>query len=109
MATATKSADQKTARNIRPTDDRVLVKQEDAEEKTSGGILLPDTAKEKPQRGKILATGPGKLLDSGKRAPLTVKVGMTVLYGKYAGTEIKIEGVEHQIMRESDILAILED
>jgi chaperonin GroES len=94
--------------NIRPTDDRVLIKALEAEEKTAGGILLPDAAKEKPQRGKVVATGPGKLLDSGERAPLTVKVGMTVIYGKYAGTEIKLEGDEHTIMRENEILAILE-
>ena len=107
MATATKS-EHKTAQNIRPTDDRVLVKPFEAEEKTSGGIVIPDTAKEKPARGKVIAVGPGKLLDSGERAALTVKVGMTVLYGKYSGTEIKLEGEEHQIMRENEILAILE-
>jgi chaperonin GroES len=105
MAAATQT---KTSQNIRPTDDRVLIKALEAEEKTSGGILLPDAAKEKPQRGKVVAVGPGKVLDSGERAPLTVKVGMTVIYGKYAGTEIKLEGDEHTIMRESEILAILE-
>jgi chaperonin GroES len=105
---ATKTAESKTAKNIRPTDDRVLIKALEAEEKTTGGILLPDTAKEKPQRGKVVATGPGKLLESGERAPLTVKVGMTVIYGKYAGTEIKLESEEHTIMRENEILAILE-
>ncbi len=107
MATATQTQT-KTAKNIRPTDDRVLVAPFEAEEKTSGGILLPDNAKEKPARGKVLAVGPGKLLESGERAPLTVKVGMTVLYGKYSGTDIKLDGVEHQIMREGEILAILE-
>ena len=107
MAAATKT-ESKTAKNIRPTDDRVLIKALEAEEKTAGGILLPDNAKEKPQRGKVVATGPGKLLDSGERAPLTVKVGMTVIYGKYAGTEVKLESEEHTIMRESEILAILE-
>jgi chaperonin GroES len=106
MAAAT--AESKTAKNIRPTDDRVLIKALEAEEKTAGGILLPDNAKEKPQRGKVVAVGPGKLLDSGERAPLTVKVGMTVIYGKYAGTEVKLEGDEHTIMRENEILAILE-
>lgn len=105
MAAATQT---KNATNIRPTDDRVLIKALEAEEKTAGGILLPDAAKEKPQRGKVVAVGPGKLLDSGERAPLTVKVGMTVIYGKYAGTEIKLEGDEHTIMRENEILAILE-
>jgi chaperonin GroES len=98
----------KTAKNIRPTDDRVLIKALEAEEKTTGGILLPDAAKEKPSRGKVVAVGPGKLLDSGERATMSVKVGMTVIYGKYAGTEIKLEGDEHTIMRENEILAILE-
>jgi chaperonin GroES len=105
MAAATES---KTAKNIRPTDDRVLIKALEAEEKTAGGILLPDAAKEKPSRGKIVAVGPGKLLDSGERAPMTVKVGQTVIYGKYAGTEIKLDTEEHTIMRESEILAVLE-
>src|SRR4051812_11424889 len=107
MAAATQ-AGSKTAKNIRPTDDRVLIKALEAEDKTSGGILLPDAAKEKPQRGKVVAVGPGKLLDSGERAPLSVKVGNTVIYGKYAGTEIKLEGDEHTIMRENEILGILE-
>ncbi len=105
---AATTAQAKTAKNIRPTDDRVLIKALEAEEKTTGGILLPDTAKEKPQQGKVVAVGPGKLLDSGERAPMTVKVGNTVIYGKYAGTEIKLEGEEHTIMRESEILGILE-
>lgn len=98
----------KTANNIRPTDDRVLIKALEAEEKTAGGILLPDAAKEKPSRGKVVAVGPGKLLDSGERAGMSVKVGQTVIYGKYAGTEVKLEGEEHTIMRESEILAVLE-
>ena len=106
MAAATKES--KTAKNIRPLDDRILIKALEAEEKTAGGIVLPDTAKEKPQRGKVVAVGPGKLLENGERAPLTVKVGNTVIYGKYAGTEIKLEGEEHTIMRENEILAILE-
>ena len=105
MATATKET--KTAKNIRPTDDRVLVKPFEAEEKTSGGIVIPDSAKEKPARGKVIAVGPGKLLDSGERAPMTVKVGMTVLYGKYSGTEIKLDGEELLIMKESDIMGVL--
>jgi chaperonin GroES len=109
MAAATKTGDHKTAKNIRPTDDRVLIKALDAEEKTAGGILLPDTAKEKPQRGKVVAVGPGKLLESGDRAPLTVAVGNVVLFGKYAGTEVKLDGEEHTIMRENEILAILEE
>jgi chaperonin GroES len=106
MAQATKES--KTAKNIRPLDDRILIKALEAEEKTAGGIVLPDTAKEKPQRGKVVAVGPGKLLENGERAPLSVKVGNTVIYGKYAGTEIKLEGEEHTIMRENEILAVLE-
>ena len=94
---------------VQPLDDRVLIKPLEAELTTAGGIVLPDTAKEKPQRGKVVATGPGKLLDSGTRATLTISEGDIVLFGKYAGTEIKIDGVEHQIMRESEILGILED
>ena len=92
---------------IRPLDDRVVVKPLDAEETTPGGIVLPDTAKEKPQTGKIVAVGPGKLMDNGDRAGLSVKVGDTVIYGKYSGTEIKVEGDELKILRESDILGKL--
>ena len=92
---------------IRPLDDRVVVSQLDAEEKTAGGILLPDTAKEKPQKGEILAVGPGRLLDNGDRAGLSIKVGDHVFFGKYAGTDVKVEGQELKIMRESDILGIL--
>jgi chaperonin GroES len=88
--------------NITPLHDRVIVKAAAAEEKTAGGIIIPDTAKEKPQRGVVVAAGPGK-----KDEPVTVKTGDTVLYGKYAGTEIQIEGLEYLIMRESDILAIV--
>ena len=95
--------------NVRPLDDRVLIKPLEAEEKTAGGIVLPDTAKEKSQRGEVIAVGAGKLLDDGERAPLSVKKGDRVLFGKYAGTEIKIGGEEHQIMRESEILAVLEE
>ncbi len=93
---------------IKPLDDRVLVKQSDAEETTAGGILLPDAAREKPQRGKIIATGPGKLLDSGKRGDMSVKKGDDVFYGKYAGTEIKIDGDDYVILRESDVLAVID-
>jgi chaperonin GroES len=93
---------------IRPLNDRVLVLRIDEEEKTSGGIIIPDTAREKPQEGKIVAVGPGKLDENGKRIPLEVKKGDRVLFGKYAGTEIKIDGVEHIIMREDDILGIME-
>ena len=90
---------------IRPLDDRVLVEPLEAEEKTTGGILLPDTAKEKPQRGKVIAAGPGRLRDSGDRTPLSVKIGDEVLFGRYAGNEIKEGGKEYKVMRESDILA----
>jgi chaperonin GroES len=90
---------------IRPLEDRVVIQQIEAEEKTAGGIVLPDTAKEKPQRGKVLAVGPGKLLDSGERSPIGVVAGDEVLFGKYSGTEIKVDGEEIKILRESDILA----
>ena len=93
---------------VKPLDDRVLVKQGEAEEKTAGGIVLPNTAKEKPQRGKVIAAGPGKLLDSGERGEMSLKKGDEVYYGKYAGTEIKIDGEEYVILRESDVLAIIE-
>ncbi len=93
---------------IRPLNDRVLVLRIDEEEKTSGGIIIPDTAKEKPQEGKVVAAGPGKLNENGKRIPLEVKKDDRVLFGKYAGTEIKIDGVEHIIMREDDIVGIME-
>ncbi|MBC7554553.1 MAG: co-chaperone GroES [Taibaiella sp.] len=88
--------------NITPLHDRVIVKSAPAQEKTAGGIIIPDTAKEKPVRGTVLAAGPGK-----KDEPMTVKTGDTVLYGKYAGTEISLEGEEYLIMRESDILAVI--
>lgn len=91
---------------IRPLDDRVVVEPLEAEEKTQGGIVLPDTAKEKPQAGKVIAVGEGKLLENGKRAPLSVKKGDRVLYGKYSGTEVSVSSKEYLIMRESDILAI---
>jgi chaperonin GroES len=94
---------------VRPLDDRVLIKPLEAEDKTAGGIVLPDTAKEKSQRGEVIAVGTGKLLDSGDRAPLGVKTGDKVVFGKYAGTEIKIDGTQHQIMHERDILAVLEE
>ncbi len=93
---------------IRPLNDRVLVLRIDEEEKTSGGIIIPDTAKEKPQEGKVVAVGPGKLDDDGKRIPLEVKKNDRVLFGKYSGTDTKIDGVEHLIMGEDDILGIIE-
>ncbi len=95
--------------SIRPLDDRVVVKRLEEEAKTSGGIFLPETAKEKPQRGKIVAVGPGKVLDSGERAKLSVSVGDTVLFAKFGGTEVKVDGDELLIMRESDLLALIED
>src|SRR5262245_50410458 len=91
--------------NIRPLDDRVVVEPLEAEDKTAGGILLPDTAKQKPQRGRVLAAGPGKLLDSGERARLAVAVGDEVLYGRYAGNDVTVERKEVKILRETDILA----
>jgi len=93
---------------IRPLNDRVLVIREDEEQKSAGGIIIPDTAKEKPQRGKIVAVGPGKMGDDGKRITMEVKKGDRVLFTKYAGTEIKIDGVEHVFMREDDILSVIE-
>ena len=92
---------------IKPLEDRVVVKAQEAEEVSKGGIILPDTAKEKPQQGKIMATGPGKTSDAGSVIQLTVTKGDTVLYGKYSGTEINIDGSDYMIMRESDILAVL--
>ena len=91
---------------IKPMNDRVLVLRVQEEQKTAGGIIIPDTAKEKPQEGKVVALGPGKVADDGKRTAL--EVGDRVLFGKYAGTEIKIDGVEHVFMREDDILGVLE-
>jgi chaperonin GroES len=95
------------AKNIKlkPLDDRVVVEPMDAEEVTAGGIVLPDTAKEKPQRGTVVATGPGKLLEDGKRGEMSVAAGDEVIYGKYAGSDIEIDGREVKILRESDILA----
>ncbi len=91
--------------NLRPLEDRVVVEPVEAEEVTAGGIVLPDTAKEKPQRGTVLAVGPGKLLDSGERGALSVAVGDEVIYGKYAGTDIEVDGRDVKILRESDVLA----
>jgi len=93
---------------IRPLQDRVIVKRLEEEEKTKGGIIIPDTAKEKPQEGKVTAVGKGKVTEDGKLIPLDVKVGDRILFGKYSGTEVKIEGEEHLIMREEDILGIIE-
>lgn len=93
---------------IRPLQDRVIVKRIEEEEKSKGGIIIPDTAKEKPQEGKVVAVGKGKAGDDGKITPLDVKVNDRVLFGKYSGTEINIDGDEHLIMREEDILGIIE-
>lgn len=94
---------------VRPLDDRVVVEPVEAEETTAGGIVLPDSAKEKPQRGKVVAVGPGRLLDSGQRGELSVAVGDEVIYGKYGGTDIEINGDDVKILRESDILAKVVD
>ena len=91
---------------FRPLHDRVLIKVLDSEEKTSGGIIIPDTAKEKPQEGEVVAVGPGAINDSGKLTPMDVKVGDIVLFGKWSGTEVKIDGKEYSIMKESDIMGI---
>ena len=91
---------------FRPLHDRVLIKVLDSEEKTSGGIIIPDTAKEKPQEGEIVAVGPGAMNDTGKLAPMDVKVGDIVLFGKWSGTEVKIDGKEYSIMKEADIMGI---
>lgn len=90
---------------LRPLDDRVVVQPLEAEQVTAGGIVLPDAAQEKPQRGKVIATGPGKLLDSGNRGELSIKVGDEVIFGKYGGSEVEVNGEEYKILRESDILA----
>jgi chaperonin GroES len=90
---------------VRPLDDRVVVEPLEAEEKTAGGILLPDTAKQKPQRGRVLAVGPGKLRDNGQRSALSVQKGDEVIFGRYSGSDVEVEGREIKIMRESDILA----
>ena len=93
---------------IRPLHDRVIVQRIAEEEETKGGIIIPDTAKEKPQEGKVIAVGPGKILDSGTKITMDVKVGDKILFGKYSGTEIKIDGEEYLMMREDDILGVVE-
>jgi len=92
---------------IRPLQDRLLLKPSEGEEKTAGGIIIPDTAKEKPQEGVVIAAGKGKVRDDGKLTPLDVKVGDRVLYGKYSGTEVTVSGEKHVILREEDVLAVL--
>jgi chaperonin GroES len=93
---------------VRPLGNRVLVKRIDEEEKTKGGIIIPDTAKEKPQEGRVMAVGSGKTLEDGKLVPLEVKAGDKILFSKYSGSDIKLDGQEHLILRESDILGVLE-
>ncbi len=93
---------------LKPIGDRVVVKVLEQEEKTKGGIVLPDTAKEKPQQGKVVAVGTGRILDNGQKVPLEIKEGDTVIFAKYAGTEVKIEGEEYLILSERDVLAVVE-
>ncbi len=93
--------------NIRPLQDRILIKRLDEEEQVKGGIIIPDTAKEKPQEAEVVAVGPGKLDDDGKRAPMDVKVGDKVLVGKYSGSDIKIDGEDYVILREDEVLAVI--
>jgi len=93
---------------VKPLEDRVLVKQDEAEEVTTGGIVLPDAAKEKPQRGTVVGVGPGKLTDTGKRGEMGLKKGDKVFYGKYAGTEVEIDSKKYVILRETDVLAVIE-
>jgi chaperonin GroES len=93
---------------VRPLHDRILVQRLDGEAKTAGGIIIPDSAKEKPQQGRVVAAGPGKVSDDGKRQAMGVKAGDRILFGKYSGSEVNLDGEEHLIMREEDVLAILE-
>ncbi|UCE49395.1 MAG: co-chaperone GroES [Phycisphaerales bacterium] len=93
---------------LKPLDDRIVIKQSEAEEKSAGGILLPDTAKEKPQIGRVVATGPGKILDDGKRGKMSVKKKDEVIYAKYSGSDIEVDGEKYVILRESDVLGIVE-
>jgi chaperonin GroES len=94
--------------SVRPLEDRILIKPLDPETKTASGIYLPESAKEKPMQGKVLATGPGKLLDNGERITPSVKKGDTVVFGKYAGTEVEIKNIKHMIIRESELLGVIE-
>ena len=107
MATKTKSNTKTKKTTIKPLEDRILVLPDTAEDKTASGIFLPEAAKEKPQTGKVIAVGPGKLTDTGERGKLSVKAGDTVMFGKYGGSEIDIDGVEHKILRESELLGLL--
>jgi chaperonin GroES len=92
---------------VKPLEDRVIVKPLDAEQKTAGGIIIPDNAKEKPSKGEVVAVGPGKYSDKGAKIEMTLKKGDTILYGKYSGTEVKIDGADYLILRESDVLAVI--
>jgi chaperonin GroES len=94
--------------NVRPLADRIVVKREDPSEQVRGGIIIPDSAKEKPQEGRVIAVGPGRVDDKGTRTPLELKPGDRILMGKYSGTEVRIDGEEHIIMREDDVLAVIE-
>ena len=93
---------------LRPLNDRILVKRVEEEAKTKGGIIIPDSAKEKPMEGEVIAVGTGKILENGKKQPLEVKAGDRILFGKYSGTEVKIDGIEHLIMRDDDVLGVIE-
>jgi len=103
-----KGRKEKKKMNLRPLQDRIIVKRVEEEGKTAGGIFIPETAKEKPQQGEVVAVGKGKLTEDGKVIPMDVKVGDKVLFGKYAGSEVKLDGVDYLIMREDDILGVLE-
>ena len=94
--------------NIKPLDDRIVVEQHEAEERTAGGIVLPENAKEKPTRGNVLAIGPGKMMETGNRAKMGVRVGDEVFYGKYSGTEVTLDGKKYTVLRESDVLAVID-
>jgi chaperonin GroES len=93
--------------NVKPLADRIIIRPLDAEQKTAGGIIIPDNAKEKPQRGEVVAVGPGRIADNGQKVAPSLKKGDTVLYGKYSGTEVKIDGADYLIMKESDVFAII--
>jgi chaperonin GroES len=96
------------ATKLRPLDDNIIIRPHDAEEKTAGGIVLPDSAQEKPLRGEVVAVGPGRTLKSGKKLEPSVKPGDVVMFGKYSGSDVKVDGVEHKILKEAEILAIIE-
>jgi len=98
---------QEDSMNVKPLSDRIIIRPLEAEQKTAGGIIIPDNAKEKPQKGEVVAVGAGKIADNGQKVEMTLKVGDKVLYGKYSGTEVAIDGTDYLIMRESDVLAVL--